>query len=354
MIEFQQRLRMGATSFRWHAACGVFALLAALSGCKPSPAPIVDVPSDQPPIVDRLDREVPITAAATRIVSLSPSTTELLFALDLGPNIIGATKHCNYPEAALDIPRVGGGTLESISLEAIVAAKPDLVLAKWDTHQPLVDSLDRMGMRTLGIGPESLEQLFEEAQWIGKLTDRNDEAAALVSRMRARRERLTSLVARVQPTPKLKVFYEVWDNPLMTAGPDSFIDQLLQLAGLDNIIRDTAIAYPRINAETVLKGNPDLILAPTTHFEEVEVESIGQRTGWQGITAVQQHRIHLISGDEISRCGPRMLDALGEIILAAYPEVSASEVAASNDSDKEPTEISSAAAAQPADPGDAP
>jgi iron complex transport system substrate-binding protein len=277
-------------------------------------------------VTDRLGREVPVAGTAKRIISLSPATTELLFALDLGPSIFGATKHCNYPPAALAIPRVGGGTMESISLETIVSIKPDLVLCKWDSHQPLVQSLDRMQIPALAIGAQSLKELFEEAKWVGQMTGRQTEAGELIARMRARLQRLSTVVSQVKPDPALKVFYEVWDDPLMTAGPDSFIDELLRLAGLDNIVTDTSIRYPRISAETVLRGNPDLILAPTTHFKNVDIDEIRSRPGWKSIAAVTQHRVHLISGDEVSRCGPRVLDALAEIILAAYPDVHPDEV----------------------------
>ncbi|MCG8650515.1 MAG: helical backbone metal receptor, partial [Pirellulales bacterium] len=270
-------------------------------------------------ITDRLDRQVNFAQPAGRIISLSPATTELLFALGLGPSVVGVTKHCNFPPEALKIQRVGGGTLESVSLETIVGAKPDLVLCKWDTHQPLVESLERLQIRTLAIGSQSLEELFEEANWLGQITGRDSEAVELVERMRARRQRLTEVVAGVKPDRPIRVFYEVWDEPLMSAGPDSFIGELLTLAGLENIVTDTSIRYPRISAETVLRGNPQLILAPTSHFENVDVETIRARPGWRTIAAVENRRIHLISGDQVSRCGPRLLDALAEIILAAYP-----------------------------------
>ncbi|MCO8121056.1 helical backbone metal receptor [Stieleria sp. TO1_6] len=277
-------------------------------------------------LTDRLDRQVRIASPATRIISLSPATTELLFALDLGPAVVGATKHCNFPAAALTIPRVGSGTLESINLEAIVAAKPDLVLCKWDTHQPLLQSLERMQIPALAIGPQSLDELFEEAGWIGQLTGRESQADALVAAMTARRQKLTGIAQRLRPDPAVKVFYEVWDDPLMTAGPDSFIDEIMSMAGLENIIQDTTIRFPRISAETVLRGDPDLILAPTTHFLDVDIDEIRARPGWDSVTAVQQGNIHLISGDEISRCGPRVLDALAEVILAAYPQADADQI----------------------------
>lgn len=301
------------------------ALVSVLLGCDSTESVTSPTNRRRSTIADRLDRLVGVDEPAKRIVSLSPATTELLFALDLGPFIVGATSNCNYPEEALQIPRMGGGTLESLSVEAILAAEPDLVLAKWDSHQPLIESLDRMQVRALAIGAQSLSELFEEARWLGKITGHRDQAERFISMMKARRERLVELVDQHRSQPKMKVFYEVWDEPLMSAGPDSFIDELLTLAGLHNIVSGTSIRYPRISAETVLSGDPDLILAPTTHFKDVDIDSIRARRGWSDIKAVRNGRVHLISGDPVSRCGPRLLDALAEIIVAAYPSVSADE-----------------------------
>ncbi|TWU15297.1 Vitamin B12-binding protein precursor [Allorhodopirellula heiligendammensis] len=300
-------------------------LVFAASGCGRASQPIASrvQPETQHVIVDRLDRTIRVGEPARRIISLSPATTELLYAIGAGSSLVGATTHSDFPSAALELPRVGGGTLESISVEAIIAAQPDLVLCKWDRHQPLLESLDRLHISTLAIGPKNLDELFEEADWLGRLTGHVSEAETLVATMQTKHQSLRRIVERVRPEPSLSVFYEVWDEPLMTAGPDSFIAELLLLAGLQNIITDTDIAYPRINAETVIRGNPDLILAPTSHLKRVDIESFGARPGWGAINAVNEHRIYVISGDLISRCGPRVLDAVAEIIVAAYPNTAA-------------------------------
>ncbi|MEL6105549.1 MAG: helical backbone metal receptor [Planctomycetota bacterium] len=297
--------------------------LATLTGCdrkSPSAAGTTEKSTERPQIVvDRLQRSVQLDRPAQRIVSLAPATTELLFALGLGDRIVGATTYCNYPKQALSIPRVGGGTLESLSSETIVSLKPDLVLCNWDSHQSLLDVLERLGIKVCAIGAQSLEELYEETRWIGRLAHVNEAAEQFVSRMDARHSVLKSVVSSFEQDPPLRVFYEVWDEPLMTAAPNSFIGEVLAEAGLENILSDTTTRYPRISSETVIEGNPDLILAPTSHFEEVEIESFRSRPGWASISAVANERIYLISGDEVSRCGPRLLDALSEIIVVAYP-----------------------------------
>lgn len=271
-------------------------------------------------IVDKMEREITIVGVPKRIVSLSPSTTELLFALGLGDSIVGVTEHCNYPEEAKAITKVGSGTLEGISREAILNAKPDLILCKWDNHRPLVETFERVNIPIVGLGPENIEQLFEEARLLGKISKCQAQADALIASMQSRLDRLRQAVHDIAPSQRKKVFYEVWDTPLMTAGPQSFIGELLVLGKMDNIFHDTANRYPRVNSESVVERNPDVILAPTTHGEKVRFETLANRAGWENVSAIKNHQVFLIDGDQVSRCGPRLLDALESMVKQVYPE----------------------------------
>ena len=273
-------------------------------------------------IEDRLHRKVEFTKPPRRIVSLSPATTELLFALGLGDSIVGVTKHCNYPPAALDITRVGSGTLEGISREMILSVQPELILCKSDYHQPLVETFEKLNVPIFAVGPQSLEELFEEARWIGRICDREAAAAKLIDGMQSRLNLIREVVAARtadRREPK-RVFYEVWDDPLMSAGAGSYIDELLQLAGLENIASQTTARYPRVSAEIVIRRDPEVILAPTTHFQKVDISIFNSRPGWSGVTAVREGQIFLIDGDQVSRCGPRVLDALEQIVASVYPD----------------------------------
>jgi iron complex transport system substrate-binding protein len=270
-------------------------------------------------ITDRLGRSISFESVPTKIVSLSPATTELLFALGAGPSIVGATKHCDYPSEAKSIPRVGSGTLEGISRESILNVEPDLILCKFDNHQPLVESFEAMGFKIVGLGPESLEEMFEEATLLGRILHREKEAVAFIESMKLRSDRLQERVAGIQDGDRVRVFYEVWDQPLMTAGPKSFIGELLVLARTVNIFNDVSQRYPKVSIEVVVDRNPQVILCPTTHGRPVEIETVLARSSWQSIEAIQNRRVHLIDGDQVSRCGPRLLDALESMIDAVYP-----------------------------------
>ena len=268
-------------------------------------------------VSDRLDRQVSFSAASRRIVSLTPSMTEVLFAIDAGDRIVGATTHCNYPPAAEEIPRVGGGTLESINQESIIALNPDLVLCKWDKYEPLLRNLERLGVRVLALGPETLAELYDDTRMLGQVTGNSAQAEALVETMQRRVE---MVVRQVPAGDGPKVFYQVWNDPLMTAGGNSFIGELLVLAGFENLFEETPIRYPKVNPEVVVAGDPDIILAPSTHGAPVTIESILTRPGWSRVRAVREKRIYLLNRDTISRCGPRLVDALEEIVAAAYPD----------------------------------
>ncbi len=307
---------------------GWFLVFAALLGCKdnvPAAAPISAVSesslSDSDVVaIDRLHREVRFSSIPQRIVSLTPATTELMFAIGAGSQLVGVTESCNYPPEATKLARVGRGTLESLSRETIVSLQPDLVLCKWDNHQPLMTMLDEFKIPSLAIGPETLDEFFAEAIILGQVTGRVDETEKLVSHMKQRLESLTSQVKLIPESKRRRVFYEVWDEPLMTAGPGSFIEEVLRLAGMNNIFSDAQSNYPNVSDEVVVSRNPDVILSPSTHASQVSVEKLLQRQGWGEVKAIQEKQVFVINGDQISRCGPRLLDALEEIIRVVYPD----------------------------------
>jgi len=275
--------------------------------------------------VDRLKREVRFDATPKRIVSLMPAATELMFAIGAGPQLVGGTKNCNYPHEADALERVGGGTMESISREKIISLKPDLVLCKWDHHQPLMETLAKFNIPALAIGPETLNELFAEATMLGDVTGHAAEAERLIVQMRLRLEGINRRVRLVPPSKRRKVFYEVWDDPLMTAGPGSFIGEALRLAGMQNIFEDATGNYPKVSDEVVVARNPDVIFSPSTHASRVSLEKMLQRQGWGAVSAIKQKQVFIVDGDHISRCGPRLLDAIEEMIGLAYPELAGHE-----------------------------
>lgn len=290
----------------------------------PAPATAVAAPTAAPPaaltITDALGRQVSLDGAPARIVSLAPSITEILFAVGAGPQVVGVTQFCNYPPEADALPEVGGFTAKTISVEAIVDLTPDLVLAGSAAQQPVVEALDKLGIPALVFDPTSFEEVYADIQQVGYATGHVAEADGVVAAMRGRVKAVTDTVATIPAEERPTVFWEVFDEPLMTAGPHTFIGQMLDLAGATNIFADATEDYPQISAETILARDPGIILGPTSHADKLTPELVAARPGWGELSAVKAGRVYLLDGDTTSRPGPRLADALEELARTLYPE----------------------------------
>lgn len=318
---YQQAARHKRHRFSSVVAIVLLTVVGCTSSATQNPDPANAVANEHQATVvsDRLGRTVSFEIPPRRIISLSPSTTELLFAIDAGDLIVGATEHCDFPAAANGLPRVGGGTLTSISREMIVSLEPDLVIAKWDSHEPLVKTMELLEIPILMMGADSIDDIFADARTLGGLTNHAKDAESLVDQMQSRLETLTACVRGIPDSERRTVFYEVWDDPLMTAGPNSFIGELLEIGGMKNIFADAKQRYPKISSEVAVARRPDVILAPSTHATRVSIDSLRQRQGWQDIPAIRDDAVFLIDGDQVSRCGPRVINALEEMIRTVYP-----------------------------------
>jgi iron complex transport system substrate-binding protein len=315
-----------ASNFLRLAVCLLFL---AVLGCSPEKQHAHQTDSDSLPneefqevkIVDRLGRTIRLDRPPVRIVSLSPSATEMIFAVAAGERLVGATQYCNYPSAAISITRVSSGTIEGVNRESILNLKPDVIFFKADHHQSLIETFEKFGIPMVGVGAESIEEMFQEAQDIGNFLGTQAAAEQLVTQMRSELEKQTNRVASISSEESKRVFYEVWDQPLMTVGPQSFIGELIRIAKGKNIFDDATQGYPQISSELVVDRDPQVIIRPGSEANAADVEKILNRKGWEGITAIRDKRVHTIDGDQISRCGPRLLQVLPSLIDAIYPEL---------------------------------
>lgn len=272
-------------------------------------------------VIDALDREVAFDAPPQRVISVSPKNTELIYAMGLQDRLIAVTEFCNYPPEAQKLKKIGGFTSETINLERIVELEPDLILCSSGMHESLVEKLDNLGLKSLVLGAESLAGMYDEMELLGKVCDAPDAAGKLSQSLKARVRRVEDVVAGIPESQRPKVFYMVWDDPLMGAGPRSFIGEILTIAGGRNILEDVREQpYPYVSHEAVVSRNPQFIFAPTTHSQEVDPEKIAQQPGWEAVDASRLHQIYLLDGDQVSRRGPRMVDALETIAADLYPE----------------------------------
>jgi iron complex transport system substrate-binding protein len=298
------------------------ALALALSGCAGAPAaqaPAAPPATAAASFTDARGREVSLAAAPQRIVSLAPSITEILFAVGAAEQVVGVTKFCNYPAEADALPEIGGMTAKTIAVEAIVALKPDLVIGGTTSQAPVVEALEQLGLPVVVFDPASFEEVYGNIEQIGAISGHPEQAAQVAASMRARVERVAERVAAVPADERPAVFYEVFDEPLMTAGPQTFIGQLIELAGASNIFADAAEDYPQVSAEAIVERDPAVIAGPNSHADKLTAELIAARPGWAEISAVRAGRVYLLDADMVSRPGPRLADALEALAAALYP-----------------------------------
>ncbi|MGM0370195.1 MAG: ABC transporter substrate-binding protein [Bacillota bacterium] len=272
-------------------------------------------------VTDDLGTKTIIESKPQRIVSLAPSHTETLFALGLKENIVGITDHANYPQGVSEIERVG--TIKEANIEKIVDLKPDLVFAAAITPKKIINRLQELNIDVIGLKPQSIEGIIEDISLIARLTGQAQRGAKITTTMRSKLQDITTKIEEnISSNQRPKVFYEVWKEPLYTAGPNTFIDDLINLAGGANIAHDAQGEWPQYNFEVLLAKNPDVYLASKHSWnQEVTKDSIQQRDNFQAIKGIKEGRILVLNPDIVNRTSPRIISALEEIAKVIHPQL---------------------------------
>ncbi len=265
-------------------------------------------------IRDIAGRTVTLPRRPERVVSLAPSNTETLYALGLGERVVGVDQNSDFPEAARAKPKVG--TFSAPSIEQVVALAPDLVLAANIHLRAVVPALEGRGLTVVVLNPPDLPGVLDAIGLVGQLADANAEAARLRAALEARIGAVSDRLRGVAARPR--VYVEITPK-FVTAGPRSFIDDLIGRAGGANIAADAATQFPTLSAETIIARDPEVIVL-TDAGPEVTVESVGSRPGWAGISAVRAGRVVAIDPDLVNRPGPRVVDALEQLARVLHPE----------------------------------
>jgi iron complex transport system substrate-binding protein len=272
-------------------------------------------------VQDMLGRAVSVPERPLRVVSLAPSLTETVFALGRGDWIAGVTDFCDYPAAARSKPKVGGTATPN--LERIVDLRPDLVLATAEANpRETVGQLSRLGIPVFAVKPDGYAGILESVRLVGRVLGAEASAAALIRDIQGGVE---AIRGRVTGRARPRVLYLVWADPPIAAGPSTFIHDLLEMAGGDNIVRERAVPYPRLSLEDIVGRAPEVILV-ASHSQRGDAHATGftpplaQRNGWQSIPAVRRGRVVSVPGDTIHRPGPRVVDGLERLARAIHPE----------------------------------
>lgn len=270
------------------------------------------------PRQDRDSISTPLPDGIDRIVSLAPNLTEILFAIGLDNEIVGVTLDSDYPPETADKPKVG--TFWQPNIEAVVAARPTLVITlDFEQHKNLAERLRRMGYKNLTVNIEKVEDLFTVMDKIGELTRRQQQANELISRIRTKLQHLATLVGTKS---KVRVLWVVQREPLRVAGRDTFVNEMIELAGGENAIGPTVHKYPPIGAEQVIACNADVIIESAMSPEDIEGQRDRAMLHWskyQYLPAVANKRVYVIDGDTVSRLGPRLYEGTETIAGCLRP-----------------------------------
>jgi iron complex transport system substrate-binding protein len=272
--------------------------------------------------VDDLGRKIYLAKAPTRIVSLAPSVTEILFAIGLHEQIVGVTDFCDYPPEAKQKPKVG---YTHPNIEVIVTLQPDLVLApRAFLRADLLAKLEQLKIPTFIVDPESFEEIPSRIQTIGRIVNRSASADVVAMEMR---QRIAAIRSKTEALSRVRVLYVLNSQPLITVGPGSYIHQVINIAGGSNIASLTTVPYPHLNMETVLKEDPEIIIFPIGKAEGIPLSEQQQWLRWTSLSAVKQGRLHQISADVLNRPGPRIVEGLEALARIIHPEAFTASVA---------------------------
>lgn len=253
-------------------------------------------------VTDDYGRRITLREPARRIVSLAPHLTETLFAAGAGERMVGAIEHSDFPEAAKSLPRIGSET--GINLEALLRLKPDLVAA-WPNagSRRQIDRIAALGIPVYRSEPRELDDVARTLLALGELAGTRAAAGAAAKAFRARAAALQRAHA---DKSRVRVFYQVWDRPLMTVNGAHLISKVIRMCGGDNVFAHLPVIAPPIDREAVLRADPEIIVA--SGADSRRPTWLDDWAAFPGLTAVARGDLHAIPPDLMQRHTPRILD----------------------------------------------
>ena len=278
-------------------------------------------------LVDDHGYKTSLTAYPEKIVSVAPSTTEILYAIGAGEKVVAVTDYDNYPYdfaawiAAGNMTSVGDFT--DPNLEVITSLNPDLILASGGVQVESVDTLRNLGYKVLVLDPTNVDGILNNIELVGNATGNRAEATALVNDIT---NRITAVENTVANAAKPKVYYEVYyeSTSSWTIGAKAWQSELIEIAGGTNIFGDQQIDYYQYQVEALIDRNPDVIILPGEGMgtgTASTFDAVKARPGWDTTNAVQNNRLYQINSDIIERAGPRIADAIEQLAAFFHPEL---------------------------------
>lgn len=275
-------------------------------------------------LTDGLGRTVTLAAPAQKIVSIAPSSTEILFAIGAGPQVIGRDQNSDYPEEAKKLADIGGSDMyNKLNTELILSMNPDLVLAANITPPEQIKALEDLGVTVFMLpNPTDLDGMYANLRTAAKLTGREAQSETLISSLQTRVKAVEDKLANAPEKPL--VFYEINGTDTQapwTSGPGTFIDTLIAMAGGRNIGASLKDPWSQISLEELVRQDPDMIVLGDALWGGNTPELVKQRAGWGAISAVKNDRIFPFDDNLMSRPGPRLVDGLEALAKLLHPEL---------------------------------
>jgi iron complex transport system substrate-binding protein len=257
---------------------------------------------------DDTGAEVALRSSAMRIVSLAPHATELLYAAGAGSRVVGVVRGSNHPPEARSLPVVGD--VYALDLERVVALAPDLVVTWPYTTPAQVAKLRARGIAVFTTDPATIDGIATDIERLGVLAGTSGVARDAAKRFRARLADATSTA----PGRRLRVFYQIWNNPLFTVGGGHLITQALDACGGDNVFAALTVPAPQVSTEAVLAARPEVIIAGGDG--NVRPAWLDDWKRWSDLPAVRDGQLHAADGDRLHRPGPRFVEGVVQLCEA--------------------------------------
>ena len=269
-------------------------------------------------VTDDSGATVTLQQPATRIVSLAPANTEIAYAIGAGDKMVAGTSYDDYPEEAKALPKIGD--FANPNVEKIASYEPDLVLAAGGIQKGLRAKLENLGMQVYVVDPTSYDGVIADITNLGQLAGTSADAQQVADTMAQAK---ADVQAKVGSAAKATTFLEIYSKPLMTAGSGTFIDDMIGMAGGDNIGASAGAGYPTFSTEVLFKDDPAVYIADSGSM--AEPGDISKRAGFADLTAVKEGHVYVIEDSIVARPGPRLAEGLQELAKMIHPEAYAAQ-----------------------------
>jgi len=263
---------------------------------------------------DGAGRTLTLKGTPKRIVSLAPAHTETVFALGIGDRLVGVTNFCNRPLQAQKIEKVGDAF--NLNREKLLSLKPDIVLCAGTADSQHVKTVEAMNIPAYVSSPSTVKEVFADIERIAKILGVEKQGKDLVTELQRELNSMSEKVEQVKKDFRPKVFICI-DKDLWTVGPGSFMNDVLTVAGGDNIIKGVSQQYLQVSMEELLAKDPDVVLMT---IPEEEYAPLKERPGWNSLRAVRERKVYFVNADLISRPGPGVVEGIKEVAAYIYPE----------------------------------